>query len=84
MLAHPKVATGLSGVKIVDDAHKNGVTDDDIGHAIEHAIRVHAMTAPSSWSAPAATDNCWRSATTRPRTVSSTPCPSDPDTCDKW
>ncbi len=30
-------------MEIVDDAHKHGVTDDDIRHAIEHAIRVHAM-----------------------------------------
>ena len=27
----------------MDDAHKHGVTDADIRHAIEHAIRVHAM-----------------------------------------
>ena len=27
----------------MDDAHKHGVTDGDIRHAIEHAIRVHAM-----------------------------------------
>ena len=27
----------------MDDARKHGVSDDDIRHAIGHAIRVHAM-----------------------------------------
>ncbi len=27
----------------MDDARKHGVSDDDIRHAIDHAVRVHAM-----------------------------------------
>ena len=27
----------------MDSAHKHGAGDDDIRHAIDHAIRVHAM-----------------------------------------